>query len=231
MSILDAAIGWLAPPQCLGCGLEGSALCVACLAAEIIPYGAHCFGCGAVSPDGRTCPKCRKAGTPRSVWVSTNYEGLARNLVKKYKFGHQRIVAETLAELMADTFLAFNSQAGAQKANYLAVPVPTATHRVRRRSFDHAAWLARAIAKKLGLENSQVLNRLGQTQQVGALRATRLNQTEGNYFIRYAYKVKGRNILLIDDVVTTGATLRAATKALRAAGARHVDALVFAKRL
>lgn len=230
MAVLDKLIGLIAPPNCLVCGQEGSTLCSECAKAQLVPYGERCFSCGAISPSARTCEKCRP-GAPRYVWVSTNYEAAARELVKIYKFGHQRAAGDSLASLMIGTLLRFNEIQELRDLNYLIVPVPTATSRIRQRSFDHSSYLARRIARKLKTRHLNALARIGQTRQVGAERSVRLAQPAGNYLVRYPNLVEGRNILLIDDVVTTGATLRASTKALRAAGAARVDALVFAKRL
>lgn len=231
MSILESAIGWVAPPQCVACGREGSALCIACATSEIVPYGQQCWLCNHVSAGGRTCPKCRTGGSPRFVWITTNYAGAARDLIKVYKFGHQRAAARGLSQLMVETLHDFNNPAELAKRNYLIVPVPTATSRIRQRGFDHSALLAMTLARRMGTKSTSILGRLGQTRQLGAKRADRLSQSEGNYFVRLPQITKGRNILLIDDVVTTGATLKAVTKILRAAGAKRVDALVFAKRL
>lgn len=231
MSLMEAVIGWVAPPQCVACGREGSALCLACATSEVLPYGQQCWLCNRVSADGRTCPGCRAGAAPRHVWITTNYEGMAKNLVKIYKFGHQRAAAHALSRLMVETLHDFNNIADLAKLNYLIVPVPTATSRIRQRSFDHCLLLARTVARQLGTEWSNGLGRLGQTRQLGAKRPDRLKQLAGKYFVRPASAVAGRNILLIDDVVTTGATVKAVTKVLRSAGAKRVDALVFAKRL
>jgi len=75
------------------------------------------------------------------------------------------------------------------------------------------------------------LKRLGQSRQVGAKKGVRQAQQTHSYYLSRPQQVAGRNILLIDDVVTTGATLKAAARALRSSGARRVDALVFAKRI
>jgi len=230
MAVLDKLIGLIAPPSCFVCGQEGSALCSGCAQTKIVPYGERCFACGAVSPSARTCERCRP-GAPRYVWVSTNYEAAARQLIKIYKFGHQRAAAASLASLMVETLLSLNDFEEVRRLNYLIVPVPTATSRIRQRGFDHCAHLARQVARKLKARHLNALARIGQSRQVGAQRSVRLAQPAGNYVVRYPYLINGQNILLIDDVVTTCATLRAATKALRGAGAGRVDALVFAKRL
>ena len=231
MNVLEAVIGWVAPPQCINCGREGSALCFGCSTSEIVPYGEQCWGCNALSPGGRTCTKCRAGGSPRFVWITTNYSGAAKKLVKIYKFGHQRAAANVLSGLMLGTLLDFNDKSKIAKLNYLVVPIPTATARARQRGFGHGELLARVLSHKIALQSATALGRLGQTRQLGSKRSDRLKQPEGNYFVRQPRIITGRNILLVDDVVTTGATIREVTKVLRAAGARRVDALIFAKRL
>lgn len=227
MSVLEASILWLAPPECISCGKEGHTLCKSC-SLKIIPYSERCWNCASLSPKGRTCPRCRRPGSPAHVWIAANHEGLARELLHTYKFDHQRIVAESLAQMMAKNFIDNN---GSESSNYLVVSVPTATSRVRERGFDHSGLLARNIARKLGLERQSVLGRLGQTRQVGAIRANRQAQITGKFWVKKPAGVVGRQILLIDDVVTTGATLYEASKTLQLAGATRVDALIFAKHL
>ena len=230
MSVLEVLVGWLAPPQCVVCDEEGASLCTSCAAVEILPYGERCFSCGSVSSLSRTCERCRSSA-PRHVWVATHYENAAKRLVQIYKFGHQRVAVDSLSLLMMTSLLDFNSIGDLQVLDYLIVPVPTATSRVRQRSFDHSALLARQLGHNLKLQYINALARLGQSRQLGSARPRRLTQLDGKFIVRYPRLIAGRNILLVDDVVTTGATLKAATKALRAGGAARVDALVFAKRL
>jgi ComF family protein len=231
MSFLEAAIGWIAPSECVGCGAEGSSLCLACTFSEITPYGEKCFRCARLSIRSKTCPTCRASGAPGFVWVHTDYEATAKNLVQKYKFAHQRSAATDISRMMAETFLAQNEDAQISKKNYLLVPVPTASSRVRQRSFDHSALLAKSASKALGLDCRQALGRQNQNKQVGSSRRERVRQVKGAYFVKNEILIRRRNILLVDDVVTTGATLGEAARVLREAGARSVDALVFAKRL
>jgi len=230
VSILEAVIGLVAPPECISCGVEGTAFCLACSSAEIITYGERCWSCGATSAGGRTCSSCRK-DSPRYVWISTNYEGAAKKLINVYKFSGLRTAADNIAEIMNQTLHDFLTKAELAKLNYLIVPIPTATSRRRQRGFEHTKLLARVLSRKTGLATIDALGRLGQTRQLGAHRDVRLKQTEGKYYVRLPYLIKDRNILLVDDVVTTGATLRGATKTFRQAGAKRVDALIFAKRL
>ena len=231
MSVLEAAISLVAPPGCVGCGAEGMALCNRCKQVNILPFGGRCAFCSSLSSHSRTCSSCQRPGGPRFVWVATTHEGLAQELVRVYKFGHLRAAAGPLSSMMKDTLLGSVGHEYAKAANYLIVPLPTATGRTRQRGFDHAALLAKNLSRQLGLEYCPGLGRLGQSRQVGASRQTRLGQQAGNYVVRRPRQVAGRNVLLIDDVITTGGSLLAASKSLRAAGAKHIDAVVFAKRL
>jgi ComF family protein len=165
------------------------------------------------------------------LWINSNYENTAQQLVQLYKFGQLRAASQPLANLMARNFLDFHQKTGINLANYIVVPVPTATSRQRQRGFDHLALLAKTIAHQLGLHYSPTLGRLGQSRQLGTSRAQRLTQPAGSYFVKRPAQIAGRDILLIDDVITTGGTIIECSKILRAAGSRHVDALVFAKKL
>lgn len=230
MSVLEGVISWLAPPACEGCERLGANLCAGCAQSMVLPFGERCYNCQRLSPGCRTCPSCR-VSSPRYVWISTGYSGLARDLITAYKFRHDRRAAASLAELMSETVVHHNGKKQLAKLDYIIVPVPTATVRARQRGFDHARLLAKEVAAKLEAEIAFPLRRFGQANQVGARRPQRLRQQEGAYKVISPEKIAGRNILIIDDVTTTGATLRAVTKELRRAGARRVDALVFAKSL
>lgn len=224
MSVLETAIGWLAPAECLGCGTEGPALCLACVG-SLQRFGERCWRCNRLSPGCRTCESCRHAGGPAHVFIYTHYEGVAAEVVRTYKFDHLRTAAQSLAAPMAAALRSYSGK------DYLITPVPTATSRTRARGFDHSELLAKTVAARLGLPRASLLRRLDQSHQVGSTREDRLKQIRGNLAIKSGKLVADQDILLIDDVLTTGGTLIAATQALKAAGARQVDALIFAKRL
>jgi ComF family protein len=164
------------------------------------------------------------------VWIATDYAGIPKELIHKYKFEKQRVAASSITSLMIENFLDFNNPEQINWLNYLVVPVPTASSRVRERSFDHSILLAGKVAKSLKLETCTAVGRYGTARQLGATRSQRLKQAQESYYICKKSAVNNRNILLVDDVVTTGATLSAVTRILKGAGAKHVDALVFAKR-
>ena len=114
----------------------------------------------------------------------------------------------------------------------VVVAVPTTGTHQRLRGFDHSRLLAQTIAKKLNKPFKPALHRHGTTRQVGSTRQLRLKQLKGTFYVP-SYKVDqvvGNSVLLLDDVMTTGATVEEAVRALKVAGAKRVYALVLAKR-
>jgi ComF family protein len=157
------------------------------------------------------------------VRAAVIYEQLAKDLVWRLKFAHAQDAAREMAALMRP------SVGHQQEIDFLIVPVPTATTRARQRGFDQARLVAQELARSVRQPYADVLARQNQAHQVGASREQRKQQLAGAFRVTKPWPIKHVRILLIDDVVTTGATLEAATAALRAVGARHIEALVFAQ--
>jgi predicted amidophosphoribosyltransferase len=154
------------------------------------------------------------------AWSSAPHEGVARNLVAALKF--RRLLP--VADLMADRI---QWLAPAHMLSGAIVPVPPAPSRLRRRGFDPAGELAAALAERLEAPLENCLVRRGGRRQVGRRRSERLGQPPRIHSAGTA----PRSVLLVDDVLTTGATLSACAQALRAAGAARVVAVTFARRL
>ncbi len=106
--------------------------------------------------------------------------------------------------------------------------VPTSTKRVRERGFDHARLIAQSFAKTRGLQCKNLLLRTTHQKQAGTDRKTRLEQVKGSYQA-IAPSINIDQVVLIDDIITTGATLSEATRVLRKAGIRNIESLVFAQ--
>ncbi len=163
------------------------------------------------------------AGGPQGVdkvWSSAPHEGVARALVGALKFRRLLPVAEVMAERM-HWLVPGHLLGGA------VVSVPAAPARHRRRGFDPAGELAAALAIRLGTEPVTCLARRGSGHQVGRRRAERIGHPPRIEPIAES----PRSVLLIDDVLTTGATLTASAAALRAAGAQRIVALTFTRRV
>lgn len=163
---------------------------------------------------------CRAHSPLHSVYALKLYGGFAKELVHQLKFERTSSAAQEIAELMAQGF--------AVAPDLLVTHVPTATSRARMRGYDQAALIARGISTRLGLEYAPLLARSGQARQVGKNRKERLMQLQASFASIRPHTMQGRHIVLVDDVVTTGATLEVAAATLKSAGAAHVSAAVFA---
>lgn len=220
MSFLDQLIGAIAPHNCLNCRGEGKLLCQQCVhKLQIIP--SRCYRCHKLTEESRTCSTCRKTSSLYRLQVGTIYEGLAKSLVWRLKYAGARAAARDIANYLANRT--------SVKSNCLIVPVPTASSRVRQRSYDQAKLIGIGLARRHGLQYLDCMARIGQTHQIGARRELRLKQLSSAYRLKSGQIVEGLHIILIDDVVTTGASLEAAAKCLKDAGAARIEAIVFAQ--
>lgn len=207
--------GWLEPLV----ALMAPALCVAC--------GAHA---GRAEPLCRSCRsglvwlgavQAPAAGVP--AWAPVSYAGPARDLVAALKFRGARPVARAMAGQIA-----MAAPPGLFQGSAL-VPVPLHPSRLRSRGFNQARLIALDLGARTGLAVADCLVRGGpRTTQVGRDRQQRAAGISGRVHAAEGGPVPGA-VLLVDDVITTGATLAACERALRDAGAIHVRALSYAR--
>lgn len=193
-----------------------------------------CWSCSGLARRGDPlCRECRRALrrlVPDAVllsgvrvWAPVAYAGPARELVRALKFRG----AVALADAMAAQIVA-NAPAGLLDGVTL-VPVPLHPKRLRSRGYNQAAGIAEAIGRRMGIELDDCLTRSGPAvTQVGRDRAERRAGLAGS--IEVAHEPCDR-VVLVDDVVTTGATLGACRQALVASGAREVTAVAFARTI
>lgn len=218
---LSYLIALLAPDRCLGCQAEGSLLCITCQARLPLP-AAGCFYCARPTLRGATCSSCRTKTPLTAISARTIYTNpIAKQLLWKLKFDRSQAAALDVANCLMTALPPINHKT-------LIVPVPTANRRVRARGYDQAVLIAKCLARRAGLPYAQPLVRLGGRQQKGASRQQRLIQQRTALSVPQPAMVRGRQILLVDDVVTTGATLEAAALTLARAGATKISAVVFA---
>ena len=222
MSILDRIVSIYAPFCCVDCGVEGDRLfCEACI--QNVPEApSSCYRCRVRTSQYEVCRSCRRQTPLRRVAAAFRYETAAKTLLQRSKYERARRGLTEIAALMHPRLPYFGP-------DIVLVPVPTATTRVRERGYDQAVVLARELSRLSGYPHRQVLIRLGQAHQVGASRAERLRHLDSAFRVRHPEKIRGAHIVLIDDVCTTGATLESAARTLKQAGARKIDALVFAQ--
>jgi ComF family protein len=224
------------PPRCPLCG-EGlsaqSGLCGACWSELVIPGEPACSLCqrpfGEGIPDGAVCAPCL-GSPPRhdGIAAATLYNDPSRRLVLAFKHGNRIALAPMLARLMAAK-LAFVDD------GWRIVPVPLHRWRLWRRGFNQAALLAREIAKlRGGTVLVDVLERRKRTRPLGGLgRKARARALSGAIAVAPQHRdgLQGASVLLVDDVLTSGATSEACVAALKRAGAGRVVISCFARVL
>lgn len=218
---LELLISLIAPHYCVGCGAENTLLCEPCRAVHVITPPSRCYLCHKASKQSQVCAGCRKKSLLKNVWVAAEYEEIPKRLVYKLKFERAQSASGMLASIMTDCLPDLDSET-------IVAHVPTANKRVRIRGYDQSKLIASAISQKRGWKHVNLLERKGSSRQVGASRKVRISQMK-NAFSANESIAKGKNVLLVDDVTTTGATLEAAAKALKACGAKSVQAVVFAQ--
>ncbi len=230
-----ALADFLLPPQCAGCGevIEApGALCASCWSR--IDFIAEPFcdrlgipfpfeaGEGALSAQAVAAPPAYARA--RAV---ARYDDMARRLVHNLKYKDRLECAPLMGEWM------LRAGAGLVAGSDYIAPVPLYRARLWRRRFNQAALLAGRISALGEVRLSEdMLGRIRSTRsQVGLNMAERQRNVAGAFAVAPKWRgaVKGANVLLVDDVITTGATIEACTKALLRAGAAEVNVLAFAR--
>jgi ComF family protein len=218
------------PTRCLVCGEAGGEawdLCPACAVA--LPWQRRaCCRCALPLPeaegDGAVCGVCLASPPPLDgVHAACLYAPPLDRLLPRFKFHEDLAAGRLLAQLMTDAF------ASLPRPDAL-VPIPLHVSRLRRRGYDQALELAKPLARALRMPlRGDLLRRIRATAaQSERDAAARQRNVRGAFAVRPDATVP-RHVVLIDDVMTTGATLRAAARALRRAGVERVDAWVCAR--
>lgn len=235
----EAAVDLLLPPVCQGCEApvtRHGGFCAACFQRAPFIVEPCCASCGgpfaaAAGSDGRlVCAECRAIPPVwRSARAAFAYDAFSRRLILPLKYADRTENAALLATHM--------HRAGAQMlaAADLIVPVPLHRWRLFTRRYNQAALIARRLARLSGRELVvDALSRPYRTASLAGQGARERRLTMRDAIVvdrRRAEALRGRAIVLIDDVLTTGATANACAEALLASGARSVDLLVAARTL
>jgi ComF family protein len=231
LRLLDSVL----PPLCLGCNeivAEPGALCVACWPAFCFIAAPHCSRCGTpfAEPigDEAQCGAClRRPPRFRKARAALVYDDKSRRLVLPFKHGDRTDMARAYGRWMARAAGELLAEAE------LIAPVPLHWRRLFTRRYNQALLLARAVARDGAAQLApDLLRRARWTGSQAGLKAEERRRNVRRAFAvhpRWREAVKDKAVLLVDDVLTTGATAEACALALQRAGARHVDVLTLAR--
>lgn len=223
--MLDRLLDFILPPRCGGCHRPGTWLCESCRRRIRRLQEPLCRRCGAELESSRATCSCK--GRLRALTrlrSAAAYEGPLESAVHRFKYRGWRRLADPLAHLLAERIVIEGL------ASSFVVAVPLHRDRHRQRGFNQSELLAAELKRKLALRApSGRLVRIRPTvPQVGNDRLRRWQNVQGA-FEWQGPPLKGRSILVVDDVATTGATLEACATALRAAGSGPVFGVTVAR--
>ncbi|MBB6087137.1 ComF family protein [Wenzhouxiangella marina] len=221
--------GWLYPPVCLLCGLDGRETIDCCEACEVeLPrLRAQCGRCGLeLERPVELCGRCsRRLPVFDRCWPGMAYRGEVERLVQRFKFQRDLAAGRVLATVLARRL----SEAGATRPD-LMVPVPLHAARRWRRGFNQSELLCRDLSRSLqGLPWADALHRRRATHAQSELPADRRRGNVRNAFALRHLPPGVRHVAMVDDVMTTGSTLDECARVLKRAGVERVDLWVVAR--
>ncbi len=222
------ALDLLFPRYCVGCGREGSFICSSCLKSLSRITPPLCPQCGRHQASGLLCPQCVSwYADIDGIRSPFQFDGVMRQAIHQLKYQNLRALAEPLATLLSDYF--GNNRLPADTL----VPVPLHPRRMRERGYNQSALLARELGKLINLpvvEDCLTRREPTPPQARTSTVAERRANVAGAFACRGQW-LRDKQVLLIDDVATSGATLEACAATLKAQGATSVWGLVVAREI
>ena len=223
------------PKKCLICEKEGTFLCLNCLDKIALKLEQVCPYCEqAITPQGKPCRRCQLSKTVvhlDHLVASCLYEEPLKKIIHRFKYNFVEELGKPLSQLLFQSFLKNNLD-----LPDLIVPVPLHQLRKRWRGFNQAEVLAENLAQLLapgiGIEIFQGLRRTRFTNPQMKIKnyQKRRQNLEEAFSLENKNEIRGRHILLIDDIATSGTTIFECTKVLRKSGAKYISALILARQ-
>lgn len=226
MNLLDLIF----PKRCVNCAKSGEYVCANCFSYISFDVKKLCLVCDKPTYNSLTHPKCRNKFTIDGCFSAISYNKIAKKLVYGFKYKpYLSDLKSFLSELFVESIIQ-NEQFMklVESLEFVFVPIPLSSLKLRKRGYNQAEILAKALSKKLKIPTQNLLKRTKETKSQFALKK---EEREAN--IKGAFslnsELKSVNIFLVDDVVTTGATLKEAANVLKRAGAKQVFGLTLAR--
>lgn len=218
--MIDSCLSLLAPHLCCGCHKIGTLLCADCKYNIIDEGFSGCLLCGKLAGHYGLCTRCRSPY--ERAWCVGGRSDELKRLIDGYKFNNQYAAYRPLGDLL-------HARVDELPSSTIIVPIPTVSPHIRQRGYDHTLLIARYLAKKRFLCVPQSLKRVTSTHQQGASKVQRMKQAKAAFTVQRKLSAN-TPYLLIDDVMTTGATMQYAAEALKKHGATIVWAAVLARQ-
>lgn len=218
--LLNRIIQLISQPECSVCGKPGQHVCNNCWQGSVPIRRPACFWCNSLTVDGKTCVICARKTFVKGCTIPFRLDGIVKDSIHSLKYSGDRDMAVVLANKVSPYL---------PTGQFDCISfVPSTGRSQRKRGYNQAKLLAKhlSLANNIPLESH--LLRIDHTDQIGLGRAQRLSSVEGNFIS--TNKVAGKSVLLVDDVITTGATINECARTLKAAGAKSVWGIAVAKK-
>lgn len=234
--LLSQIIKIFLPPRCIKCGAilsDDDGLCPKCFQELNFITAPYCYKCGhpfeqVASSKKMLCASCaKKKQTPfRLNRSALCYDDISKDLILALKFMDKTENAKTLAKWL--------SMAGYdiwQEGVDVLVPVPLHYKRLIKRRYNQSALLVKELSKITGItaDYMSLVKHKSTKPQVQFSGHERVKNVKGAFSVKHIEKIKGKRVVLIDDVMTTGSTLKECALALKKAGAKSIDTLTVAR--
>jgi ComF family protein len=228
VSILDV----LFPKRCVNCRLLGAYLCATCFTFLSYEPEKICLVCNRASWDGLTHPGCLRRQGIDGAFAALSYNGIMKRLLFSFKYRpYVSDLRKILGALFYEGIIQNEAVMDRITQDSLFLPIPLHAEKYRKRGYNHAQLLAGELGDKMGITVIDELTRTRKTKSQFSLKKDeRLENLRDAFALKKTgeAKVKKKRIFLIDDLVTTGSTLKEAAKVLKKAGADKVYGLTLA---
>lgn len=220
--MIDSLLNALAPHRCSSCGENGSILCESCKYDIVSDRFSGCVLCAKPCGNRGICAHCSRKSGITQAWCVGERRGGLKTLIDSYKFQSSRAASGVCADL-------FHCMLPQLPQELVVVGIPSAPRTVRARGFDHMGRIAKEFAQLRSGSVAQPLQRASSVILHFLPRAERTRLGPSLFSLSGAPVPEA--VLLLDDIVTTGTTLTAATRLLREAGTKQVYVAVLARQM
>lgn len=228
MNILDIFF----PKYCVNCKKIGDYLCSDCFSRLSFDTKNICLSCGNPSFDGLTHPRCKKKNSIEGSFTGVVFNSVSKKLIYQFKYKpYLSSLSSFMTDLLYESLIQNEEFEKILRLQVLFVPIPLSSKKFRKRGYNQAEMLAKGLSRKLSFPVLNCFVRVKETKsQVGLNKKERKENISGAFeVVNNKSSIRNRNIVLVDDVLTTGATMSEACSVLKKAGAGKIWAVAFAK--
>ncbi len=231
---MSLILNLLFPKKCVGCRRIGGYFCSSCIR-NIKQADLVCPKCEKLSVGGQTHPVCRRKFGLDGLWSLGIYNNPLKEAIKQIKYRGVRELSESLVDVLVEYWANFQPFVldrikKDRGVGWIVVPIPLHWFRENSRGFNQSSLIGESFAKKLGLKYMEALKRARFTKsQVKLKGKERHLNIKDAFTLNTQYLIRNTNILLIDDVWTTGSTMRECGYVLKKAGAKQVWGITLAR--